>query len=48
MGELEPVKEIRSHELCVVVEGVAPTKKLAEETHADGHPASCSTPVCRR
>jgi len=31
MGELEPVKEIRSHELCVVVEGVAPTKKLAEE-----------------
>lgn len=25
MGDLEPVKEIRSHELCVVVEGVAPT-----------------------
>ncbi len=31
MGELEPVKEIRSHELCVVVEGVAPTKGMAEE-----------------
>ncbi len=31
MGDLEPVKEIRSHELCVVVEGVAPTKEMAEE-----------------
>ncbi|MGI9952072.1 acyclic terpene utilization AtuA family protein [Moorellaceae bacterium AZ2] len=31
MGELEPVKEIRSHELCVVVEGIAPTKGMAEE-----------------
>lgn len=31
MGELEPVKEIKSHELCVVVEGVAPTKEMAEE-----------------
>ncbi len=31
MGDLEPVKEIRSHELCVIVEGVAPTKKMAEE-----------------
>ncbi|KYH33170.1 acyclic terpene utilization AtuA family protein [Neomoorella mulderi] len=31
MGDLEPVKEIRSHELCVVVEGVAPTKAMAEE-----------------
>jgi hypothetical protein len=31
MGDLEPVKEIRSHELCVVVEGVAPTKEVAEE-----------------
>lgn len=31
MGELEPVKEIRSHELCVVVEGVAPTMDEAME-----------------
>lgn len=31
MGDLEPVKEIRSHELCIVVEGVAPTKDTAEE-----------------
>ncbi len=31
MGDLEPVKEIRSHELCIVVEGIAPTKEMAEE-----------------
>lgn len=31
MGELEPIKEIRSHELAVVVEGVAPTLAEAEE-----------------
>lgn len=31
MGDLEPVKEIRSHELLIVVEGVAPTKEVAEE-----------------
>src|SRR5690606_12509460 len=31
MGELEPVKEITSHELCIIVEGIAPTKKMAEE-----------------
>jgi len=31
MGDLEPVKEIRSHELCLVVEGIAPTKQMAEE-----------------
>jgi hypothetical protein len=27
---LEPVKEIRSHELCIVAEGVAPSAELAE------------------
>ena len=32
MGELEPVKEIRSHELCVVVEGVAPTKSWRKKS----------------
>lgn len=31
MGDLEPVKEIKSHELCVVVQGVAPTKEMARE-----------------
>lgn len=30
MGDLEPVREIRSHELCVVVEGIAPTAEQAE------------------
>ncbi len=31
MGDLEPIKETKSHELLVVVEGVAPDKKVAEE-----------------
>ncbi|HOJ12021.1 MAG TPA: acyclic terpene utilization AtuA family protein [Clostridiales bacterium] len=31
MGDLEPVKEIKSHELCIVVEGVAPTDEVAHE-----------------
>lgn len=31
MGELEPVKETQSHELCLIVEGVAPTKNMAKE-----------------
>ena len=31
MGELEPIREIRSHELCIIVEGVAPSKEMAEE-----------------
>lgn len=31
MGELEPVKRSSSHELCVVVQAVAQTAKLAEE-----------------
>lgn len=30
MGDLEPVAEISSHELCVVVEGIAGTRELAE------------------
>ncbi|MGE7185497.1 acyclic terpene utilization AtuA family protein [Peribacillus sp. NPDC006672] len=30
MGDLEPVKEIKSHELCIVIEGIAETKELAE------------------
>jgi len=31
MGELEPVKETKSHELCCIIEGVAETKEIAEE-----------------
>lgn len=31
MGDLEPVKEIKSHELGIFVEGVAATKEMAEE-----------------
>lgn len=31
MGELEPIKKIKSHELCIIVEGVAPTREMAEE-----------------
>lgn len=31
LKEMEPVKEIQSHELCIVVEGVAPTDQLAEK-----------------
>jgi hypothetical protein len=31
MGDLEPVKESKSHELMIIVEGVAPTKEVAEE-----------------
>jgi hypothetical protein len=31
MGDLEPIKETKSHELLIVVEGVAPTKEVAEE-----------------
>ena len=29
MGPLEPVKEIRSHELCLVLEATAPTQEMA-------------------
>ena len=31
MGDLEPVKETKSHELLVVVEGVSKDQKVAEE-----------------
>src|SRR5690625_1668780 len=31
MGELEPIKEIKSHELGIVVEGIADSEVLAEE-----------------
>ena len=31
MGELEPLKDRPGHELCIVVQGVAPSKEMAEE-----------------
>lgn len=31
MGDLEPSKDTQSHELCVLVQGIASTKKMAEE-----------------
>jgi hypothetical protein len=31
LGELEPLRNKPSHELCIVVQGVAPTKEMAEE-----------------
>lgn len=36
MGDLEPIKDIKSHELCVVVEGIAPTAEMAEEITMTG------------
>ena len=36
MGELEPLRDRPSHELCVVVQGVAPTKEMAEEVCLTG------------
>lgn len=31
MGEMEPLRDRPAHELCIVVQGVAPTKEMAEE-----------------
>ena len=31
MGDLEPLRDKPGHELCVMVQGVAPTKEMAEE-----------------
>ena len=36
MQDLEPVEEIKSHELCVVVQGVAEDPKIAEEVAMTG------------
>lgn len=36
MGELEPLRHRLSHELCIVVQGVAPTKEMAEEVCMTG------------
>ncbi len=36
MGDLEPVREIKSHELCIIIQGIAPTKEMAEEVAMTG------------
>lgn len=36
MGEMEPLKDRPGHELCVVVQGVAPTCEMAEELTMTG------------
>lgn len=36
MGEMEPLKDRPGHELCVVVQGVAPTREMAEELTMTG------------
>jgi hypothetical protein len=36
LGELEPLRHRPGHELCVVVQGVAPTKEMAEEVCMTG------------
>jgi hypothetical protein len=36
MGELEPLKHRPGHELCILVQGVAPTAAMAEEVCMTG------------
>lgn len=36
MGELEPIKDSKSHELCVVCHGIAPSREIAEEIAMTG------------
>lgn len=36
MGDMEPLKDKPGHELCVVVQGVAPTAEMAEEVTMTG------------
>src|SRR5690606_23685115 len=36
MGDMEPLKDRPGHELCVVVQGVAPTREMAEEVTMTG------------
>jgi hypothetical protein len=36
MGELEPLRDRPGHELCIVVQGVAPTREMAEEVCMTG------------
>ena len=36
MGDLEPLKDQPGHELCIVVQGIAPTREMAEEVTMTG------------
>jgi len=36
MGDMEPLRDQPGHELCVVVQGVAPTREMAEEVTMTG------------
>jgi hypothetical protein len=36
MGDMEPLRHKPGHELCVVVQGVAPTREMAEEVTMTG------------
>ncbi|HEY0918629.1 acyclic terpene utilization AtuA family protein [Devosia sp.] len=36
MGDMEPLKDQPGHELCIVVQGVAPTREMAEELTITG------------
>ena len=36
MGDLEPLRERPGHELCILVQGVAPTREMAEEVTLTG------------
>jgi len=36
MGEMEPLKNVCSHELCILVQGIAPTREMAEEVCMTG------------
>ena len=36
MGDLEPLRDRPGHELCIVVQGVAPTREMAEEADMTG------------
>jgi hypothetical protein len=36
MGDMEPLKDKPGHELCIVVQGVAPTREMAEEVCMTG------------
>ncbi|MGQ9675088.1 MAG: acyclic terpene utilization AtuA family protein [Chloroflexota bacterium] len=36
MKDLEPMRDARSHELCIVVEGIAPTREMAHDVAMTG------------
>ena len=36
MGELDPMRDRPGHELCIMVQGIAPTREMAEEVAMTG------------